>query len=97
MAVAVSAVILLAVIVLAVTRKRRCADCGARFPVGGLGQYHGSSLCRYENACASRGGSRSSPPSPLPGRKPCQIHRDGHIYGCPVTTWTPPGPPRPRP
>lgn len=25
-------------------------------------------------------------------RKPCGIHADGHLYGCPVTTWAPPAP-----
>jgi hypothetical protein len=25
------------------------------------------------------------------GRIPCRIHRDGHLYGCPVTEWQPPG------
>lgn len=25
------------------------------------------------------------------GRVPCSIHADGHLYGCPVTEWRPPG------
>ena len=25
------------------------------------------------------------------GRIPCRIHEDGHLYGCPVTEWQPPG------
>jgi hypothetical protein len=55
MQVAISVIILLGVLVLVVRWRRRCDDCGARFPLCGLRRFDGVTLCDNEWDCMERG------------------------------------------
>lgn len=48
--------ILVLAVMLAARCKKPCRDCGARYPLGGVGRYDTGPLCNDENACARRGG-----------------------------------------